>query len=66
MMYRAFRLLPVISIILVTKALPEPHSSANSARVASMERKLDHIESNAALAKPDTTPTEFGQQLFGV
>ena len=59
MMYRAFRLLPVISLVLLTKALPQPHSNANSAPVASMQRKLDQVESNAARTNPDTAPTEF-------
>jgi hypothetical protein len=60
MTYRAFRLLSIIAITLAAKvALPQSHSTASSVHVASMQRKLDHIEGNAALPNPDTTPTEF-------
>jgi hypothetical protein len=57
------RILPLLFLIsilgLARVALPEAHSAANAAPVASMQRKLDHIESNAALPKPDSAPTEF-------
>jgi len=36
-----------------------PSQSAPSSAAASMQRKLEHIERNGALAKPDTSPTEF-------
>src|SRR5256885_6285608 len=37
-------------------------SSKSSAAVASMERKLQHIQSNAKASQPDQTPTEFTEQ----
>ncbi len=37
-------------------------SSKSSAAVASMERKLQHIQSNAKVSQPDQTPTEFTEQ----
>lgn len=36
-----------------------PLSAQNPVAVASMERKLKHVESNARLTHPDPTPTEF-------
>jgi hypothetical protein len=57
------RILPLLSLIsllaLARVALPQAHAGANAAQVASLQRKLDHIESNAALSKPDSAPTEF-------
>jgi hypothetical protein len=37
-------------------------SSKSSPAVSSMERKLQHVQSNATLAHPDQTPTEFTEQ----
>jgi hypothetical protein len=37
-------------------------SSKSSPATASMERKLQHIQSNAKLSQPDQTPTEFTEQ----
>jgi hypothetical protein len=61
MTYRAFVLLSLISMVFSTAkvALPQAHSRVNSANVARMQRKLEHIESNAVLSKPDPAPTEF-------
>ncbi len=42
--------------------LAQTKSSSNSGVVASMERKLQHVESNAQLAHPDRAPTEFTEQ----
>ena len=36
--------------------------SSSDAAVASMERKLQNLESNATAAKPDPAPTEFTEQ----
>jgi len=36
--------------------------SSSDAAVASMERKLQNLESNAAATKPDPAPTEFTEQ----
>ncbi len=45
----------------VPKAQVTPSSKSSSA-TASMERKLQHIQSNAKLSQPDQTPTEFTEQ----
>jgi hypothetical protein len=37
-------------------------SSKSSPATASMERKLQHIQSNGKVAQPDQTPTEFTEQ----
>jgi len=37
-------------------------SSSSSPAVSSMERKLQHVQSNATLAHPDQTPIEFTEQ----
>jgi hypothetical protein len=57
---RILPLLVLISMIGLARVTPpQAHSTAHAAQVASMQRKLDHIESNAALPKPDSAPTEF-------
>jgi hypothetical protein len=40
----------------------QTNSTSNSSQAASAERKLEHLQSNAALARPDPTPTEFTEQ----
>ena len=45
----------------VPKAQVTPSSKSSSA-TASMDRKLQHIQSNAKLAQPDQMPTEFAEQ----
>jgi len=45
----------------VSKAQVAP-SSKSTAATASMDRKLQHIQSNAKVAQPDQTPTEFTEQ----
>jgi len=37
-------------------------SSKSAAATASMDRKLQHIQSNAKVSQPDQTPTEFTEQ----
>jgi hypothetical protein len=37
-------------------------SSSNSSQVASVERKVQHLQSNGAQAHPDPGPTEFTEQ----
>ena len=37
-------------------------SSKSSPAIGTMERKLQHIQSNAKVAQPDQTPTEFTEQ----
>jgi hypothetical protein len=41
---------------------PQTKPAPNSARVQSVERKLQHVESNAAMPNPDPTPTEFTEE----
>lgn len=47
--------------VLLSSAPAQVHP-ANSAAVASMQRKLDHIQANGALANPDQTPTVLTEQ----
>jgi hypothetical protein len=57
--------LVIVSLPLLLVALtasPRLLSAQPSAAVASMERKLHHIQSNARLAHPDPTPTTFTEQ----
>lgn len=54
----------VLSLLLfspITTARP-PLSAQNPGAVVSMERKLNHVESNAKLNHPDPAPTEFTEQ----
>ena len=52
--WRALLLMAAVSALLTAQA-----TSVDSAAVAGMERKLQHIESNGALRHPDQAPTEF-------
>ena len=54
-------LAPVIFFTLALIAQVNP-SSKSSPAVSSMERKLQRVQSNGALAHPDQTPTEFTEQ----
>jgi hypothetical protein len=51
----------VIFFALALIAQVNPSSKSNPP-VSSMERKLQHVQSNGALAHPDQTPTEFTEQ----
>ena len=60
-------LLACVLAAAVFTAFAEPsfaqtESSSNNRAVASMERKLQRVQSNGALAHPDQTPTEFTEQ----
>jgi len=62
---RKVPVLPLISLLVVTfteGTAPQNNASANSAAVASMERKLHRVEANSAAAHPDQTPTEFTEE----
>jgi hypothetical protein len=53
------RVLPgLLCLIFIVPHELHAQSSANSA-AANMQRKLDHVEKNGALAQPDPSPTEF-------
>ncbi len=58
----AFLLAPVLFTACAEHPLAQTESSSNSGAVASMERKLQRVQSNGALAHPDQTPTEFTEQ----
>jgi hypothetical protein len=53
----------IIFLTLCNARVAQVNPSVNSsAAVSSIERKLQHIQSNGALAHPDQTPTEFTEQ----
>jgi hypothetical protein len=55
----------VVATLVLTPLAPRvalQASDANSAAGASMDRKLQHVQQNGALAHPDPTPTEFTEQ----
>lgn len=55
--------LAIVSTFLLTaNSLSQNRASSNSAPVASFEKKLQHIQSNAERRPPDSTPTEFSEQ----
>jgi len=56
-------LAPIIFFTLCNAQIAQVNSSANSsAAVSSIERKLQHVQSNGALSHPDQAPTEFTEQ----
>ena len=63
---KASSLLFLIGLLALTPFSPpswsQTKSTANPGQVASVERKLEHLESNGALATPDPSPTEFSEQ----
>jgi hypothetical protein len=48
--------------LLTPHSLVQTHSAPNSALVASVERKLQHVQSNGVQPHPDPSPTEFSEQ----
>ena len=48
--------------LLAQYSLTQNNSAPNPARVASVENKLQHLQSNGAEARPDPAPTEFTEQ----
>ena len=48
--------------LLAQYSLTQTNSAPNPARVASVENKLQHLQSNGAEAHPDPAPTEFTEQ----
>ena len=60
---RRFLNLPAAVIFFTLALIAQVNPSSKSgAPVSSMERKLQHVQSNGALAHPDQTPTEFTEQ----
>jgi hypothetical protein len=60
--FRAFLLITSFLLALGPISSAQTKSSPNSAMVASVENKLQHLESNAKQTKPDPAPTEFTEQ----
>jgi hypothetical protein len=53
----------LLALTLLTQhSLTQTNSAPNSARVASVENKLQHLQSNGAEPHPDPAPTEFTEQ----
>jgi hypothetical protein len=56
-------LAPIIFLTLCNAQVAQVNPSVNSsAAVSSIERKLQHIQSNGGLSRPDQAPTEFTEQ----
>jgi hypothetical protein len=49
-------------LFLTPYSLAQARSAPNSAPLASIERKLQHVQSNGAQPHPDPSPTEFSEQ----
>jgi hypothetical protein len=59
---RAFLIFLLTVVVAPAFSPAQTKSSVSSSAVSGMERKLQHIERNAALSQPDQTPTEFTEQ----
>jgi len=57
-----FPLFVFVLAALTQHSWSQTRSGSNSSQVASVERKLQHLQSGAAQAHPDTAPTEFTEQ----
>ena len=57
-------LFPVAAVfaLLTWHSPAQTQARPNAAPVASFENKLRHLQSNAAVKQPDSTPTEFSEQ----
>jgi hypothetical protein len=51
----------VLAVLAPLFLAAQNNPSADSSAVASMERKLQHVQSNGALSRPDPAPTEFSE-----
>jgi hypothetical protein len=58
----AFVLVVAVLSVLTQDCWSGTGPASNSSQVASMERKLQHLESKAAEVHPDPAPTEFTEQ----
>jgi hypothetical protein len=59
---RAFLIFLLAAVVVPASGPAQTKSPVSSSAISNMERKLQHIESNAALSRPDQTPTEFTEQ----
>lgn len=58
----AFLLAAGVLLVLTTNSSSQSKAVPNPVQAASCERKLQHLETNAAQAHPDPSPTEFSEQ----
>jgi hypothetical protein len=58
----AFLFAVTVWSLLVPHSLAQTRSVPNPARVASFERKLQHLQNNGAQPHPDPSPTELSEQ----
>ena len=58
----AFLFAVTVWSLLVPHSLAQTRSAPNPARVASFQRKLQHLQSNGAQPHPDPSPTELSEQ----
>ena len=58
----AFFLFVVVFATLTQQSWSQSKPTSNSSQVASVERNLQHLQSNGAQAHPDPAPTEFAEQ----
>jgi len=56
-----FLLAVTFTFLLTTDCLSQDRASVNSALVAALEKKVNHLQSNADRKPPDSTPTEFSE-----
>jgi hypothetical protein len=50
------------SVLLTALLLPVPTAASRDVAFDNMQRKLDHLQRNAAASRPDQSPTEFSEQ----
>jgi len=48
--------------ILIPQSAAQTRSAPNPALVAGFERKLEHVQQNGTLTRPDPSPTDFSEQ----
>jgi hypothetical protein len=58
----AFLFVVIAWSLLTPHSLAQTRSAPHPAPVASIERKLEHVQSNGAQPHPDPSPTEFSEQ----
>jgi len=56
-----FLLAVTFTFLLTTNCRSQDRASVNSALVAALEKKVNHLQSNADRKPPDSTPTEFSE-----
>jgi hypothetical protein len=51
----------IFTCLLTSNCLSQNRASANPALIAALEKKVQHLQSNADRKPPDSTPTEFSE-----